>query len=381
MISLELTPLDTLFFGDGVPFFADGAQEDVSGVFPPHPPTLVGALRAALARAQGWSGAGRWPAALERVLGDGADLSGLTFTGPLLLRAGEPLYPAPRHLVGILKDASGGVHWLPKALLRPGSPIACDLGPAVRFPEVPARALESGVRARPGDDQWLTRAGFVAVLDGQVPGASEVVESSELWVEERRVGLALEPSTRAAKPGMLYSSRHVRLGRGVSIGVEVAGVPDEWSWPFGQIIPLGGESRVAELARGSGPLGVAPSARALAAIEASGRVLMVALTPVDVEARLGANPGFPADAGDVEVVTAAAGRPQRIGGWSTLSRQPLPLASVMPAGSVLFCQAREPRRLVELLRQGGFLRVGARTAWGFGLVALGTWPVGEEKKS
>ncbi|MBK8214444.1 MAG: hypothetical protein IPK71_11940 [Myxococcales bacterium] len=205
--------------------------------------------------------------------------------------------------------------------------------------------------------------------------------AQELWVEERRVGLALEPSTRAAKPGMLYSSRHVRLGRGVSIGVEVAGVPDEWSWPFGQIIPLGGESRVAELARGSGPLGVAPSARALAAIEASGRVLMVALTPVDVEARLGANPGFPADAGDVEVVTAAGGRPQRIGGWSTLSRQPRPLASVMPAGSVLFCQAREPRRLVELLRRGGFLRVGARTAWGFGLVALGTWPVGEEKKS
>lgn len=382
MIGLELTPMDTLFFGDGVPFFADGAQEDIGGVFPPHPPTLVGALRAALARAQGWSGAGRWPAALDRVLGDGPDLAGLAFAGPILLRAGEPLYPAPRHLVGTFEVALGGMQWRPRALLRPGSPLACDLGPSVRFPEVPEGAVPPGLRARPGERRWLTRVGLEALLDGQVPDMGEVVDSSDLWVEERRVGLALEHSTRTAKPGMLYSSRHIRLGRGVSLGVEVEGVPDDWTWPLGHVIPLGGESRVAELARWSGSLGLVPSARTLAAIEATGRVLVVALTPVDLAVKLGANPGFPGDAGGVEVVTVAADRPQRVGGWNTLTRQPLPLASVTPAGSVIFCQAREPKRLVALLqRLGASLRLGARTAWGFGLVALGTWSEGEEKKS
>lgn len=382
MIGLELAPTDTLFFGDGVPFFADGAQEDIGGVFPPHPPTLVGALRAALARAQGWNGAGRWPAALDRVLGDGPDLARLAFTGPLLLRAGEPLYPAPRHLVGTFENAPGGVHWRPRALLRPGSPFACDLGPSVRFPEEPEGAVPPGAQRRPGEGRWLTRAGLEALLDNQVPDVREVIDSSDLWVEERRIGLAIEHRSRTAKPGMLYSSRHVRLGRGVSLGVEVAGVPDDWTWPFGRVIPLGGESRVAELARWSGSLGLVPSASTLAAIEATGRVLVVALTPVDVEAKPGAPSGFPAEAGEVEVVTVAADRPQRVGGWSTLTRQPLPLASVMPAGSVLFCQAREPNRLVALLRrQGAPLCLGARTAWGFGLVALGTWPEGEEKKS
>ena len=49
MIGVELQPVDTWFFRDGTPFTMGKApQENVGSVFPPHPATVVGAIRAAL---------------------------------------------------------------------------------------------------------------------------------------------------------------------------------------------------------------------------------------------------------------------------------------------------------------------------------------------
>ena len=51
---------------------------------------MVGALRAALARDQGWT-SGPWGECHKQILGDGPDLAGLSFSGPFLLRvAVEP---------------------------------------------------------------------------------------------------------------------------------------------------------------------------------------------------------------------------------------------------------------------------------------------------
>ena len=109
MIAVQFVPLDTWFFRDGTPFTAQSApQEDVGSLFPPYPPTLVGALRAALARANGWDEAGRWPPELCEVLGDGPeDLGVLSFAGPFLLRDGQPLFQAPRHLLGASREVGG----------------------------------------------------------------------------------------------------------------------------------------------------------------------------------------------------------------------------------------------------------------------------------
>ena len=74
MTGVRLEPLDTWFFRDGTPFTADSApQEDVRSLFPPHPPTVAGALRAALALSRGWSGRGRWSQEIAGVLGDGPE--------------------------------------------------------------------------------------------------------------------------------------------------------------------------------------------------------------------------------------------------------------------------------------------------------------------
>lgn len=369
MIGVQFNPLDTLFFRDGTPFSTDSAsQGGVASLFPPHPASVAGALRAALARLNGWNGRGRWPEELDEILGDGPEDPGaLSLDGPFVLRDNQPLFRAPRHLLG----TNGTAGWTPRALLRPGRKAAlCDLGDAVRLPEAP-RTIDNPEDLKTGDDYWLTREGMNAVLHGEIPPATEAVSSKMLWTDEPRIGLERDRNTRTAMEGMLYSAKHVRLERDVSLGVRVAGIPASWKWPFGNVIPLGGESRLAECRKWDANVSFdTPSA-----IEDRGQALVVALSPLDLDRSVYLGEQFLEASSKARVVSACLDRPLRIGGWNSLARRSLPLRSILPQGSVLFCETEDIRRFIETVTApGGEPRIGARREWGFGLVALGIWP-------
>ena len=388
MTGFRLEPVDTLFFRDGTPFAADStAQDGVDSLFPPHPPTVAGALRAALARANGWNGHGRWPESLCRVLGDGWEDPGtLSIDGPFLLYDEEPLFRAPQHLVGTT-DTSG---WRPRMLLRPGPATLCDLGDAIRLPEAPP-GIEEKVSLAASDGHWLTRAGMQAVLRGRCPPEKEVLESRALWRAESRIGLERQQETRTAKESMLYSSTHVRLMHGrpcpqlpdrlgdVSLGVRVSGIPESWTLPVGDLVPLGGESRLVDCRCWTGePALDIPRDE----IVASRRAVLIALSPLDLDGAGDENaltlaiPG----GGEVEIVSACLDRPLRIGGWDSLTRRPHSLRSVLAPGSVFFCEVAEPRRFLAAMTGGaGLPSVGQRQAFGFGTVALGIWPPESEE--
>ncbi len=369
MIGVRLEPVDTWFFRDGTPFSAGSApQDDVGSLVPPNPTTVVGALRAALALSKGWNRQGRWPRDICEVLGDGPeDLGALSLDGPFLLRDAQPLFRAPRHLFG-----SGDSHgWNPCAFLRPGPAVACDLGDSIRLPAAPG-TYSDFADLEASDNEWLTQAGMNAVLRGKLPAKSEVVSSKTLWKEEPRIGLKRDISTRAAEEGMLYSTRHVRPQRGVSLGARIAGLPQDWALPFGQLVSLGGEGRLAECRKWNAAVSLDMP---LTTIRVSRQVVVIALSPLDIEE--GIYRGLqPLEAlGDARVVSACLNRPQRVGGWDSLARRPLPLRCVLPPGSVLFCETPEPERFQNAIAVGdGLARVGSRQRWGFGLVALGSWP-------
>lgn len=370
MMRLQLQAVDTLFFRDGTPFAAENTgPRDVGGLFPPHPGSITGALRAALARCNGWSGAGRWPDQLNQALGPGPDDLGLlSFDGPFLVRDGQPLFAAPLHLLG----ANGDAGWQPRALLQPGSPVSCDLGPAVRLPDLPPGiALAERADLKTGEGWWLTQSGLERVLRGDLPGAAELVASSSLWREEPRIGIERDRQRRTAREGMLYTARHVRLEPGVGLGMQIHGLDDTWNIPLKTLLPLGGESRMAECSTWP----EVPALRfPLAAIEASRRLLVVALTPLDLEADQALGRVPLTGLGDTRVIAACLGRPLRIGGWDSLARRPLPLQSLLPAGSVLFCTCPQPESLAEAIAGGsGMPRLGLRQRWGYGAVAFGTW--------
>ncbi len=369
MIGVRLDPQDTLFFRDGTPFSAGNSpQQDVAGRFPPHPPTVVGALRAALARRNDWKTGVRWPKCLNKVLGNGPDdLGSLIFEGPYVLRDGTPLFAAPRHVLGQLDND----RWVPRVLLRPGRAVQCDLGDAVRLPEAPSAS--TGIEhCRTGSGWWLKPAAMGSVLKGQLPCANDLVANRDLWRDELRVGLERNPIRRTAEDGKLYSSRHVRLKCRVSLGMRIGGIPSHWKLPLGHLVPLGGESRLALWEPWDMPTEFAvPKAK----IENSGHAVVVALSPLDLDEDTVNGRRALEIPGGVRVISACLGRPERIGGWDSLARGPLPLRSVLPSGSVLFCRASKPRRLIGAIRAGdGILRLGKRQAWGFGVATVGAWP-------
>ena len=129
MTTLVLHPLDTFFFRDGRPYNQDDpGQVEAASLFPPYPPTVVGAVRAAAARAMGWPGSA-WDTA---ALGDGVDwqagdepLGPLRFSGPYILREGEPLYPAPLNLAA--GKGEGGADFI-TYLAPSGEAFDTDIG-------------------------------------------------------------------------------------------------------------------------------------------------------------------------------------------------------------------------------------------------------------
>jgi CRISPR/Cas system CMR-associated protein Cmr3 (group 5 of RAMP superfamily) len=71
------------------------------------------------------------------------------------------------------------------------------------------------------------------------------------------------------------------------------------------------------------------------------------------------------------VVAACIGRHAMIGGWDSLQHSPVAMRAALPAGSVLFIEDKEPPPEEPL-------KLGERTAFGYGRCRLGRWPLGWE---
>lgn len=368
---LALSPIDTWFFRDGTPFdMGASPQAGVLGVFPPYPPTVAGAIRAALALRNGWDGRARWSREIEAVLGDGPEnLGSLRITGPFVLHRGSPVFPIPRHVLGLVENDG---RWLPVAMLRPGAAtMVSDLGPSVQFPEL-AECTADATSLVPGTRRWVTLAGIERILLGQLPDRNQLLDEADLWAVEPRVGIARVSSSRTVAEEALYSTRHVRLRPSVSIGVEVDGVPPSWRSPAGSLFPFGGESRLAACEAWDASVEV----KLEALVGPSDTAVLVALTPVLLDRDvLCSRADLPLEGG-VRIVSACIDRPLRIGGWDSLRRAPLAMKNAVAPGSTLFCKVDRPDTLGKAIT-AGLLRIGNMTTAGFGLCAVGNAPAWE----
>ncbi len=394
----RLTPVDAWFFRDGRPYRqSESSQAGVVSLFPPHPPTVVGALRAALARENGWNGRGSWESVtnVRRILGDGfADLGQLRVRGPYLCRrddsvletAEEQLWPLPAHVVGKRREETSdtGLRFHAQALLAPSErPVAADIG-NVRVP-VPTRFTsdisQGKSRFKAGADQWVTTAGLHAILAGDLPAADTIVASKDLWKLEPRVGIVRDPVRRTTSEGAMYSPLMIRLHRGVSMMLEVRGVPADWCEPADHV-PVGGESRMAYCQNAADgntcklalPRNLDPDLNLESRIKKHKRLSVVHLSPADMFPLPGVNEHIPQLPG-VRVVSACLRPPLMIGGWDSIRHRPLPLRPHVAPGSVWFCELDESCDVNKVLKSHGQC-IGDRTAYGFGHVTLGFWPKG-----
>ena len=268
-VTLDLEPLDVLFFRDGRPF--DAVPRATGGL--PMPQTLAGAVRtwlfgrlggdldalaAAVRRGDAFAAAaaqGPGPAAVGRI----------ALRGPWLACNGERLVPTP---ATIEIDAKGTLHRL--------DPLADDL-PGWSPPTAGMRPLwrrsHGGAKLRRG---WLRASGLERFLQGGVPHPDEIVDAEELFAYEDRVGIGVEAATGTAGEGMIYAVRMMRLRPGITLSVDLVGAPGDLAHcPDGEdVLALGGESRRAIVRRS-----VAPNWPSVPGGQSTGGTLVLLTTP------------------------------------------------------------------------------------------------------
>lgn len=375
---IRFDPLDTLFFRDGRPYHqGENTQTNVLSRFPPSPTTLVGAIRAAWARALGWSGQGRWPEAIRaRLGGDGAALgNGLRFRGPLLVdHCGSALFPLPASVLGREADVDGRPTDL--TLLRPTAPkgatgFSCDLGTAVLLPAGPAAPTVEGVKVLEG--WWVDTAGMARVLLGMVPTAGQVRPRKALWHIEPRVAIERNLATRTTGQGALYSPSQVRLQRGLTLAMLAEGLPQDVGLrEHVQAAPqaVGGESRACWIEIAADPTdALFPRSPALAADGDGLRYAVHVVTPLVLETP--PLPGLVIPGLPGELVSACLPRPQLWGGWDSIGCVPHALRPHLAPGSVLFMRAAAADTATVSGLHGK--TIGGSASWGYGLIFIGTW--------
>jgi CRISPR-associated protein Cmr3 len=365
-----LTPQDAWFFRDGRPYNrGESNQADVESLFPPPARTLTGAVRAALARANGWNGQrGSWPASVTEAFGSAPDdLGKVQFSGLFVIHGNEDgeekaLWPIPRHLLGRFEAEK----WKPKAFLVPGGEFQTDQG-KIKLPKIlSAEETHDGLKS--DESAWITATGLAQILADDLPSADAVFQPEQLWRHETRVGLKRNEITHQVDEADLYSPSYVRLCRQVALGFGLAGIPNGMN-SLPTLFPLGGESRLAQCDLwNDNPLPKSPSADSFQSNAENHIEFAVILI----------TPGRFADAApllhpNAKTLSACVGKPVSVGGWDSLANRPLPLEPFHPAGSVWFCEVP-----AEVFRQsihchhGG--RIGDYSAHGFGQIVIGRCP-------
>lgn len=360
MTLLTFTPLDTLFFRDGRPYNKHESNAQVVSQFPPFAPTLIGAARAAYARALGWPFKD-WDTHVKPHFGSGVDLMPVSFDGPFLLKGSQPVFPVPALLV---KNLHGSL-----ARLSPGPERHCDLSEnaKVRLPE--PHPFVSKYEPASG---WFTVDEMTTVLAGKLPNEKEVLKDDTLFIHERRVGNWRDGQSRTVREdNAIYSPAHVRLARGVELGLVVN--KDLSDLKPANPAPTAGESRLCWILCEERELKL-PAPPKIEATNGFLRYCVILITPLDIEEIGLPKPGFHYAELPGKLVSACIRRAQRAGGWlgtSAGSGEPQPLRTLLPAGSVFFLEADGVAADAVLELHGK--KIGARTEWGFGQLLIGVW--------
>lgn len=377
--TLQFHPVDTWFFREAKPFDSIGGSE-LGSVFPPPISTVQGALRRYLGDAIGinWQAFGNGDAIagnrlgldFKAAVGDANGLGQLQLKGVWLNYQGQRLYPVPAYLL------ANPQHQL--ARLSIGTePVHCDLG-RVRLARMPEHLKDY----KPLQHCWLTAQGWQTLLNGETPGAEQLITACQLFKPESRLGIALNPKTRSVQQSQLYQTQHIRPLDNVCLELDVDGLSPELADCLpaaGQFrrISLGGEARMADLTVSATDLSL-PTPNHLGKT-----VILHFITPADFDGKAWPQ-GFesvPLSNGQdvwqgtiegiaITVESVVMGKAHREGGWNLQANKPRPVNSLLPAGTAWFCRTDQPQALLKKLH-GQCL--GKQTAYGRGQVLLGIW--------
>jgi len=357
---LFLEALDVWLFRDGRPFDAL-SDHRARSLFPPLPTVTQGAVRSHYL-ALNVTGPLNDRATIGSLVGSGSDVKELRLRGPFLARreGGRIVryFPRPSDAVSVngatnaLKPASGP---------EPASSGVISSCPTPQLLGLSDEQVKGGIGG------WLAEDDLRAYLRGNVVTA---VTADSLFQFESRVGIARNDATRVTEEGALYEVEFVRPQADVGLLLELQGYAD---WPSEGLLRIGGEGRAARFQE------VAPEPWPAPIERLPRRFKLFFATPAYFDGgwqpRGGAWSRF--FEGDVNLVAAAVGRYESVGGYDLAEARHKPSRRYVPAGSVYYFESHGQARVRPGLVQDAVTDSPTghsyEAAIGFGQVLIEEW--------
>lgn len=235
---------------------------------------------------------------------------------------------------------------------------------------------------KPLTNHWLNQMGIATYLAGDPLTPEHLVRRDSLWENDPRLGIALDPASRTAAEGRIYTTETVALKQGVGFLAGIEGAAG--CLPQQGLLRFGGDGRGARVAPCRVELPEPPWER----ISAEKRFRLVLATP-GVFANGWRLPGLVEENGamilraqgfSARLAAVAMSRSEVVSGWDLARRQPKPAMRVVPTGSVYWLDNFEGAMegLKGLTATGLWPLMNdpdpARRAEGFNNILIAAWP-------
>jgi len=405
-----ITPVDRFFFRENRPFnFENSTFTNIRSIFPPSAFSVVGAIRAYLARLLGWDGVSNWDEKIQSVLGDGLDLAGLDFYGPYLViktsDSIEPLFPCPLNIIGndktsreiqdtlckspatVISAITKKTNYDLRYLILTGS-FNCSLGNNIKL----AAPVDLNFRGNRFSKHYLSLQDYQVLINYNNFNNDNLrdinpIKTSYLWSSEIQAGNKLtydKDNFKSTGEDGVFSRFFIRPKSNVAITMCLKTSNDDLIDLLSEKLSnyqlessghdwlrLGGEGKAGFVEVASNTIQI-PKIRNTTQGDLNNHFFITFITP----ARLGDS--FEEINNAIEesfhskIVTACVGRAIRIGGWSTKDRVPLKLLSFIPAGSTYFLELKTGFNRSDVLKLNG-TKIGDFTQYGYGQFIIGRW--------
>ncbi|MBD3339173.1 MAG: type III-B CRISPR module-associated protein Cmr3 [Candidatus Lokiarchaeota archaeon] len=382
-MKLRIVPNDTLFFRDGKPF-SMGDETWADGIFPPNPSTVYGSIRTKFITENG---------GLSKFLKDKMkNKIGTKFEVPengfqikaIFLGFSEETsaitdryyFPAPLD-IACLKDNADYIlplKPLPKAEIKTSCPL-----PQIISAESILEEIELPPKAFIHETAFYDR-----YFEGHFSNI-RLTRIEDILLQEPKVGIGRDNYTRTSEEAMLYRVGMNRLKPEWSIYVEISGLErHDLISNDGDttLIKLGGEGKTAstsivdfnEEAKKPEELEYLKNS-----IRENKQFKIYFMTPAIFNNGwypdfIGQN-FFMNDFPQIEMIAAAVGKPDHIGGWDMGNNEPKPMRRAIAAGSVFFFNIHDTNKLniEQIIQQFHRQNFGYNTAEGFGHCLMTIW--------
>jgi len=335
--NLFMRPVDVLFLRGNRRFGGPGDHGDI--LMPPWPSVFTGAVCSRMLADADLLGR-------AAAMGDGAPALIDEIAGSLTLdlvaladdKNNDLYFPAPADVVfEKISDNEARPH-----IVRPASPTALS-GCASSTPVTAPAGIRSSSPVKPESGWWLRLEGLRRHLSGEKIAKDHLIHTRNLWKSDYRLGITLDPGSRTAEEGRIYTSEAVAMSDG--IGFVASFRHEKGKLPTTGLVRLGGDGRGAEVF----PFSKTPSD--LGRPQASWKKFRMILStpcpspdgwlpPGVVERDRGIyvleTAGFRA-----RLHSATVTRHEVISGWDVARHAPKPAIRMIPAGSVYWFEVEQ----------------------------------------